>query len=151
MKMIALFGIGLLALGAFLFWTRTYVGLPPVQVPNLNTLLQMSSGTQAASVAGASRAAGDTYVDLTGMILLDTNHGTPVPYIQYVTENKKVMTKQLIYAGSRGCSAYAGDLPCVSVDESQAYPQLPTGTNVRVRGVQRADRILVYQIDVRTP
>jgi predicted alpha/beta-hydrolase family hydrolase len=37
----------------------------------------------------------------------------------------------------------------VDMTPNSAYPQYPTGTPVRVRGQHVADRILVYQIDLR--
>ena len=135
-----------LVAGALAFWVREQVGTLAVRIPSPSELVR---NTQVATVAYSSVGSG--YMDITGMILLDETGGTPVPFIQYATEGGDVMTKQLIYAGTRGCAAYAGDLPCVAVDESAAYPQLPTGTNVRVRGMRKDDRLLVYQIDVITP
>lgn len=147
MKTIGFFIIALLVVGALAFWIRTQVGFPEVQSPNLQALMQ----GQPASVATGAANAGEAYVDITGTILLDTSTGISVPYILYAAEDGKPMTKQLVYAGSRGCAAYAGDLPCVSIDQDAAYPQLPTGTTVRVRGLHKEDRILVYQIDAIRP
>jgi hypothetical protein len=140
----------LLAVGALFLWIYTTVGVPAVHVPTVATLVNVPAKS-AQSLPASVVAASGSYVDLTGMILLDTTGGTSVPFVQYVTPENKVMTKQLVYAGARGCATYAGDLPCVDTNESGAYPQYPTGTNVRVRGLHVDDRILVYQIDVVTP
>lgn len=147
MKMIGFFIAGLLVVGALAFWIRMQVGFPVVRLPSLHTITQVSPSTMTASAVNA----GEGYVDLTGTMLLDTTTGVSVPYILYASEKGKPLTKQLIYAGSRGCAAYAGDLPCVNVDADAAYPQLPTGTSIRVQGMQKADRILVYEIDAITP
>ncbi|KND49517.1 MAG: hypothetical protein AB203_00350 [Parcubacteria bacterium C7867-008] len=151
MKTMGFYIIGILAVGALAFWIQTLVGFPKLAVPSIKTLVETKPVTITASVANAVNTGQDQYVDITGMILLDIAGSNSVPYIQYATKNEKVATKQLIFAGSRGCAANAGDLPCVAVDTDAAYPQYPTGTNVRVRGMQTADRILVYQIDVVTP
>ncbi|KND50828.1 MAG: hypothetical protein AB202_00280 [Parcubacteria bacterium C7867-007] len=151
MKVFGLAMIVVLAVGALAFWVRMQTDLPTVSLPTVESLVEAKPVILTASVANAISENEDQYVDRTGMILLDTAGGTSVPYIQYATDNEKVATRQLIFAGSRGCAANAGDLPCVAVDPDAAYPQYPTGTNVRVRGMQMADRILVYQIDVVTP
>ena len=150
MKTIRPILFALLAVGALFLWIHTTVVTPTVKVPTVASLVQAPIKSQQSLSASVAAASG-SYVDLTGMILLDTTGGTSVPFVQYVTPDKKVMTKQLVYAGARGCAAYAGDLPCVDTNESGAYPQYPTGTNVRVRGLHVDDRILVYQIDVVTP
>lgn len=104
------------------------------------------SRTTTSLAASALPASG--YVDQKGMILLDSSHGyPPVPFLQYATDSGTIMTKQLVFPYARPCAVYAGDLPCVGIDEAEGYPQLPTGQNVRIRGMAKDDRILVYQID----
>lgn len=145
MKMAGMVLIGLLVAGALAFWIRAQMGLPHFAVPTVASLVGTTS--PGSLTASAASARGD-YVDLTGTILIDHTNGTSVPFIEYADAKNKVATKQLVYANSRACATYAGDLPCVDVDPNAAYPQYPTGTNVRVRGMHVDDRILVYQIDV---
>jgi hypothetical protein len=88
------------------------------------------------------------YVEQKGMVILDTAHGyPPVPFLEYTTNTGTAMTKQLVFANSRACAVYAGDIPCVATDEAKAYPQIPTGVPVLVKGEVKDDRILVYQIE----
>lgn len=151
MTYIKFFVIALLSVGALAFWIRTTVGSPPIfHVPTTAELIGTTSpAAVTASVAQAVNpyAEQGEYVDLTGTILIDTTNGTSVPFLEYVDAKHRVATKQLVYANSRACATYAGDLPCVDVNPNAAYPQYPTGTKVRVRGMHVADRILVYQID----
>ncbi len=143
MKAVGMFILGLLVIGALAFWIRETVGFPTLHTPTIASLV--GTTTQTASVANA--VTDGNYVDITGTILLDTSSGTSVPFLEYATPDHGVATKQLVYANSRACAAYAGDLPCVDVNPNQGYPQYPTGMSVRVRGLHVADRILVYQID----
>ncbi|MDB5237446.1 MAG: hypothetical protein JWL88_548 [Parcubacteria group bacterium] len=141
--------IGLLAVGALAFYIRAQVGFPHVQIPTVASLVGTSTAAtgSALSASVASANVQGEYVDLTGTILLDTTGGTSVPFIQYIDTKNHVATKQLVYADSRACAAYAGDLPCVDMNPNAAYPQYPTGTRIRVRGQHVADRVLVFQID----
>jgi hypothetical protein len=137
----------LLAVGALALWLHATIPPLTLHVPTVAQLVnsEAKAATQPASVAASQ------YVDMTGTVLLDESGGTPVPYIQYVDNNHHVMTKQLIYSGMRGCAASAGDLPCVDTNQALAYPQYPTGTAIRVRGLHVENRILVYQVDVIAP
>lgn len=95
----------------------------------------------------SSDAPGDGYAEIEGMVILDTLPGSdPVPFLQYTSEGK-VRTKQLIFANSRGCLAGAGDIPCVSTDQDAAYPHITQGARVMVRGMIKADRLLVYDLE----
>lgn len=145
MKTVGMWIIGLLVVGALAFWIRATVPLPHIQVPTIASLIgtSTSSATLTASVGNSGN---DNYVDLTGTVLLDTTGGTPVPFLEYTDAKNHVATKQLVYANSRACAAYAGDLPCVDVNPEQGYPEFPTGTAVEVKGEHVDDRILVYQI-----
>ncbi|MDB5265819.1 MAG: hypothetical protein JWM39_532 [Parcubacteria group bacterium] len=155
MKTVGMFILGLLVVGALAFWVRMEVGFPSAPVLSVAALVgtSTSAATLTASAANAvnttkgTAATDGDYEDLTGTILLDTTGGTSVPFIQYIGTNNKIATKQLVYADSRACAVNAGDLPCVDVNPNDAYPQYPTGTRVRVRGLHTADRILVYEID----
>jgi hypothetical protein len=91
-------------------------------------------------------ASDNGYTELDGMIIVDNRGGEPVPYLQYVTSANEVRTKQLIFPNSRGCSTYAGDLPCVDINQQDAYPKVTQGQQVHIKGKIVADRLLVYTI-----
>lgn len=143
MGTIVRYGAAFLAVGVLALIVRVHFN-EWTQRPNLPLVGPVAT----TSLAAASPYAASGYVDQTGMILMDNSHGYPsIPFLQYATADHGVATKQLIFPWSRGCSVYAGDLPCVAADEAQAYPQLPLGEQVRIRGLLKDDRILVYQID----
>jgi hypothetical protein len=100
------------------------------------------------TIALSSSPTKDTYIEVTGTALMDTTAGLPaVPFIQYITTDHSLVTKQLIFANSRGCAPTAGDIPCVpSYSADSAYPDLTTGERISVKGYIRSDRLLVYEI-----
>ncbi|MEO6536636.1 MAG: hypothetical protein ABIT47_02995 [Candidatus Paceibacterota bacterium] len=147
------FGKVLLALliisGVFVFFRSYYpstgrlaaaVVLAPVKDVTIDT----------ANVSTNIPSNSDTYVEVQGTALMDTTGGLPVvPFIQYIASNHSIVTKQLIFANSRGCSPNAGDIPCVpSYATDSAYPDLITGQRIVVKGYIRADRLLVYEINI---
>jgi hypothetical protein len=115
--------------------------------------LSVASTTQAVKAVAVATpiklavlASDNGYTDLDGMIIVDNRGGEPVPYLQYVTSTNEVRTKQLIFPNSRGCSTYAGDLPCVDINQQDAYPKVSQGQQVHIKGKIVADRLLVYTI-----
>ncbi len=90
----------------------------------------------------------DKYVELSGTAIMDTSSGIPaVPYIKYQDSKQGMVTKQLIFADSRGCLPNAGDIPCVpSYAPESPYPSLTTGQAIQVKGYIRADRLIVVEI-----
>ncbi|MDB5244951.1 MAG: hypothetical protein JWN90_56 [Parcubacteria group bacterium] len=138
--------IGILVLSALVVFFRSYYpGSSPAAVVLAPTI---KLATSTASVAADALPNADTYVELQGTALMDTTSGLPaVPFIQYIASDHSLVTKQLIFANSRGCSPNAGDIPCVpSYGTDNAYPDLTTGQHILVKGYIRADRLLVYEI-----
>ena len=89
------------------------------------------------------------YEEITGTAIMDTSAGLPaVPYVKYQPSGQGIITKQLIFADSRGCYPSAGDLPCVPLAGSYNYPVLTTGEQIKVDGYLRDNRFLVEHIEV---
>jgi len=86
-------------------------------------------------------------VMIAGTVVLDTQSGgEAIPYIAYYRESGKLATKQLIFAGRRGCDPRAGDLVCVLITES-AYPDLSEGERIVVNGTFQQDRFVVTRLE----
>ena len=139
--------IGIVIISAMVVFFRSYYpGSSAVAAIALAPTIKLATTT--ASVSADLLPTEDTYVELEGRALMDTTSGLPeVPFIQYVARDHMLVTKQLIYANSRGCSPNAGDIPCVpSYATNTAYPELTTGERISVKGYIRADRLLVYEI-----
>lgn len=87
-------------------------------------------------------------VALTGTVMLDTADGaSAVPYIAYINESGRMRTKQLIFAGQRGCNPSAGDLSCAPTWEDTAYPDLRHGEQIVVHGTFQQDRFVVKRLE----
>lgn len=112
--------------------SRAAVSVPTVKVSSPNLNLVSDSG----------------YVELSGTAIMDSSSGLPaVPFIKYTDPARGIVTKQLIFADSRGCLPNAGDIPCVPTYAPQsAYPKLTTGEPIHVKGYIREDRLIVISI-----
>lgn len=69
----------------------------------------------------------------------------PIYYLLYETTSHNFVRKELRFTSERGCTASAGDLPCV-LNETNPLP-VPIGSHVRVSGHLDAQRIVVESID----
>ena len=88
-------------------------------------------------------------LEIAGTIRIDTQDpAARIPYIFFTTEKGTTMAKQLIFAGGRGCSTLAGDLPCAGVRDYGAYPNLDTDDHVIVTGTIVDDRFFVETLRI---
>lgn len=137
--------LGIVAISAIVVFFRSYHPGTPTTAAVVLAPSPIATNTSDAN----NRVDSNSYLSVEGTALMDTSAGLPaVPFIQYVTNDHTLVTKQLIFANSCGCSPNAGDLPCVPpYGTDSAYPDLTTGERIAVKGYVRADRFLVYEID----
>lgn len=84
----------------------------------------------------------DTEFVAEGVLLRYQSSDIPVYYLLYENQSHRFIRKELRFTDVRGCSAQAGDLPCVFQTDQNA-PPVPLGSYVRVAGVLDAQRVEV--------
>lgn len=146
MKSILLGGVGLVALILFSLWLNSRPFWNGSASAAVITIPRMSFHSDGAFGTTTSRTLQKVTID--GTVIIDRSSGLPnVPYIKYTDQNGRLATKQLIYAGERGCSPTSGDLPCVpGYPADAAYPQLNDGQHISAQGYVYANRLLVTAI-----
>lgn len=123
-------------------WLHAHVGRLPAAA-----VVSLSAPTVSISAPTTAQTSG--YEEITGTAIMDTSAGLPaVPYVAYQPAGQGTITKQLIFADSRGCYPSAGDLPCAPTRDTYAYPVLETGQRIQVTGRLFENRFLVDTISV---
>lgn len=103
--------------------------------------------TESPLVASVSNATLPYDFAAEGVLVRYQTADIPTYYLLYESKNGRFLKKELRFVDERGCSAQAGDLPCVfRYDPNE--PPVPIGSYVRVMGDQDAQRIIVNRLRV---